>query len=1121
MSEFIERVSHLSENQRKLLALRLERADIENSYISKIRKHEDDRLPIPLSFAQQQMWILDQFSPGTTVYTIPAGLRFVGKLHLQAIRHALEEIVLRHEVLRTIFVTMNEHLAQVVQPSYTLPIIPQDLSFLDQEEQEEALQRLIQEELARPFDLAQGPLFRAQLVRLAPEEHFLVLNVHHIVFDGWSSGLLTQEFIQLYEAYALGNPSPLPPLSLQYADFAHWQREWAQGPQMQEQLAFWRQHLSGPLPVLELPLDRPRPPMQTFAGARCPVRVSAELTSQLAALGQTEGATLFMTVLAAFETLLFRYSGQDDLLIGTPTANRNQAETEQLIGCFINTLVLRTDLSGEPTFRDVLRRVRQVCLEAYSHQDVPFEEIVEMVHPEREGSHSPLFQVMFAFQNAPHPPLQLTDLTMKMLDISSSMAKFDLTLVVWETAEGLQGQFEYNTALFEVATIERMATHLHTLLESMSSHLDQRLSALPLLSEAESRQILLEWNDTQVEYLHKMYVHQLVEAQVARTSDAVALVCGEEQLTYGDLNRRANQVAHFLRRVGVGPEVLVGICVERSVEMVVGLLGILKAGGGYVPLDPQLPLARTAFILQDAGAQIVLTQQHLMPQFSTGEYMLICLDMCDNTVGQEQTENPINVSTDEQVAYIIYTSGSTGLSKGVTLTHGNIRHLLNWGLKQIDWLPSDHVVQYLSYFFDWSVWEIFRALICGASLYMIPLETLLDPVASATFLANNYITVWHATPTQFRFVTGTGRKLDTLRWVCLGAERFDRDLLNQCSNYLPTECQVFNAYGPTEATVTTTILEITLASALQAYEASVPIGRPIANWQCYILDANYAVLPVGIPGELYIAGEGLARGYIGKVELTAQAFVPNPFVPGARMYRTGDRVKWLADGTIEFLGRLDHQIKLRGFRIELEEIEVALSQHPAVSEAIVQLHEDAGGEKRLIAYIVTKQHPFAGTELRKYLKRTLPSYMLPAAFVLLEAFPLSANGKIDRQALLPPEVLETEHTEEFVAPRTPVEEKLIAIWLEILKCGRISVSDNFFLSGGHSLLATQVISRINDTFHIQLPLRSLFEEPTPSGLAEIIEQMQKDNHSGLWEQPIVPLAREAYRGRLSSFNRNE
>ncbi len=1052
---------------------------------------------LPLSFAQQRLWLLSQLEPASPAYNIPIVYHLIGSLDLAVLEQSLSEIVQRHEALRTSFVIVDEQPIQVIAPAMSMALTIVDLRELPEAEKEAESQYLADEEARQPFNLAQAPLVRSVLLQLGDEEHKLILTMHHIVSDDWSMGVFNRELATLYESFLSGQPSPLSNLPIQYADFACWQQQWLQGEILETLLAYWKEQL-GDAPPLGLPTDRPRPAAQTFRDARQSMLISRPILESLKALSRQEGATLFMTLLAAFKTLLYRYTGQKDIVVGSPIANRNQAEIEGLIGFFVNTLVLRTNLGGNLTFRELLSRVREMALGAYAHQDLPFEKLVQVLQPERRPSYNPLFQVAFALQTAPLGTLALPGLTTDLQLLDNGTAKFDLTLELWEKPEGLCGQWEYSTDLFDAATIVRMAGHYQTLLESTAAtpeggSPDRRLAELPMLTSAEREQALNTWN-----YVHRNYptwatIHHLFEDQVARTPEATALVFENESLTFDQLNRRANQLAHHLQKLGVEPGKFVGLCLDRSVEMIIAILGVLKAGGTYVPLDPAYPQERMAFMLQDTQAFVLLTRQQFLDRLPEHTAHLICLDTDWHIIARESQDNLPGMVSPGDLAYIIYTSGSTGKPKGVPITHANICPLLHWGYESLRLTPNDRVVQFLNYCFDWSVWEIFITLTSGASLHIVPLDIVLDPQRTLNFLDHNSITVLHATPTQFQYLAALGQKLDTLRHACIGAEKLTLDLVERSLGVLHPDCRIFNMYGPTEAAIMATTLEIERSNINQYKDlASVPIGPPIANTRCYILDQHGNPQPAGVPGELCLAGDGLSIGYLGQPELTASKFIPDPFAAGARMYKTGDLARWLPDGVIEFLGRIDHQVKLRGFRIELGEIEAVLGRHPAVRENVAVLREDSPGHKRLVAYVIPNPQPvFTVNEVHQFLKEKLPDYMVPSAFVLLDAFPLMPNGKLDHRAFPTPETARAE-TGRTLAPRTPVEKRLAEIWARLLGLEQVGIHDSFFDLGGHSLLATRLLSRICDTFQVELSLRNLFETPTVANLATAITQAQAE-----------------------------
>ena len=1059
---------------------------------------EQDVFVFPVSFAQQRLWFLDQLLPGNSLYNIPAALRLSGVLNVSALSQSLNEIVRRHEALRTTFITENDQPVQAIASalSLTLPLV--DLRELAKTEREAQALRLAIGEAQQPFDLTQGPLLRAKVLQLGEQEYVLLFTMHHIISDGWSMGVLIRELAALYEAFTSGKPSPLPELSIQYVDFAIWQQQWLQGEVLEAQLAYWKQQLAGVPAFLALPTDRPRPPAQTLLGATQSFQLPKSLSVALKALSQREGVTLFMTLLAAFKVLLYRYSGQSDILAGSPIANRNRAEIEGLIGFFVNTLVLRTDLSGSPSFQELLTRVRSATLAAYAHQDLPFEKLVEEIQPERDLSYSPLFQVMFILQNAPMPALELLGLSLSPLEFDSATAKFDLTLSIEDTEFGLKGSLEYNTDLFDATTINRMAGHLLSLLEGIVAHPEQQISTLPMLTQTERHQLLVEWNDTQQNYLHNKCIHQLFENQVEHTPDSVAVVFGDEQLTYRELNYRANQLAHYLQALGVGPEVLVGICVERSLALVVGLLGILKAGAAYIPLDPGYPKERLSFILEDSKVPVLLTQQRLAQVLSADTTKLVYLDTDSEVIAQKSKENPVNRVATDNLAYVIYTSGSTGKPKGVAIEHHSTVALVDWARGVFTSEDLAGVLASTSICFDLSVFELFVPLSCGGRVVLaenaLHLPTLPD--------ANN-VTLINTVPSAIAELLKVNGVPASVRTVNLAGEPLQNKLVQQIYQQDSID-RVFNLYGPSEDTTYSTF-----ALVNKGNRNAPSIGRPIANTQIYLLDAYLQPVPIGVPGELHIGGAGLARGYLNQPELTAQKFVVNPFSqePRERLYKTGDLARYLSDGNIEFLGRIDHQVKIRGFRIELGEIEAVLSQNPNVQEAIVIVWEEVPDDKRLVAYVIPNQdQPPTVNQLRRFLQEQLPEYMIPSTFVFLDTFPLTPNGKVDRRNLPAPEKVRPELESNFVAPRTPSEEMLSSIWAAVLGLESVGVHDNFFELGGHSLLATQVISRVRHAFQIELPLRKLFESPTLAGLAESIETARQAKQS-LQEPPILRVSR--------------
>ena len=1039
---------------------------------------------LPLSFAQLRLWFFDQLEPGNSFYNIFTALRLTGCLDEVALEKTLSEILRRHETLRTTFSMVEGRPVQVISPAATVQIPIVDLRGLAESEAQLLVQEHAREEAQRPFDLAGGLMIRACLLRLADEEHVLLFTMHHIASDGWSIGVLVREVVTLYDAYSNSKPSPLPELALQYADFAQWQREWLQDTVLDSQLSYWKKQLAdSQQSVLELPTDRPRPLVQTFRGATHSWSLSKTLTEQLEALSRREGVTLYMTLLAAYVTLLYRYSGQDDILIGTPIANRNRAETEPLIGFFVNTLVLRTNVSGNPTFRELLKQVREVSLEGYLHQDLPFEKLVDELQPERSLSHHPLFQVMFIFNNAPMPELKLPGLTMSGMDFHSGISKFDTTLIMMNSESGLRGVWEYNLDLFDTATAERMVGHFNAILESIVADTEsQPLDDITVVNKEEQQQLLVEWNDTTRPYSRESCVHELFEARAAKDQNALAVAFKGESLTYGELNRRANQLARHLRGLGVGPEVMVGILTERSTAWLVGLLGILKAGGAYVCLDPTLPRERLAFMMEDAGARVLVTQQKFIGDDIETNLKVVRLDADWEEIAEQSDQNLGRHATAESAAYVVYTSGSTGRPKGVVTNHGSILNLISWHWSTFRVTANDRASQLASMGFDAAVWELWPYLTAGASIHILEDETRFSPLKVKEFFEASRISIGWLPPSLAEGVL-ISENLEnlSLRVLLTGSDRL---LLH------PPQSAPFpfvNAYGPTEATVIVTSGTI----APLTNETGAPhIGRPLDNTQIYILNRRLQPCPVGVAGELYMGGDQLARGYLNRPELTAEKFVPSPFseVPGARLYKSGDLAKYQANGNIEFVGRIDHQVKIRGFRIELGEVEATLLQHPKLEAAIVIAREDRPSDKRLVGYVVARPDvTIAGGELRDFLRERLPEYMIPTAFVELSSLPLTRNGKVDRRALpVPDYALAADHAD-FVPPRTSLEESLAEMWGRLLGIELVGVNQSFFESGGHSLLATQLVSHVREAFEVELPLRDFFESPTIAGLAAAIE----------------------------------
>ncbi|MEG4574228.1 amino acid adenylation domain-containing protein [Microcoleus sp. N3A4] len=1043
---------------------------------------------LPLSFGQERLWFKNQIDPTNPSYNEFAALRLKGSLNAEALERSINEIIRRHELWRTTFREVDGQPIQIIASTLKLAISLIDLRQLPNDEREIEIQRLTTDLVHCPFDLAAGPLLRVLLLQLERDEHILILNAHHIICDGWSSGIFFRELAALYEAFCSDKPSPLPELTLQYADFAHWQRQWLQGLTRSSYLAYWKEKLQGAPSMLELPTDRPRPPVQTFRGAHQSMPLSKELSEALANLSKRENVSLFMTLLAAFQILLYRYTGQADICTGTPIANRNRLEIEGLIGFFVNTLVLRTDLSGNPSFLKLLLQVREVALGAYAHQDLPFEQLVEELQPTRSLSHTPLFSVMFVFHNVPLIPSELPGLTVSPFEVENFTAKLDLTLSFENTREGLIGLWKYNTDLFDAVTIARMAGHFQTLLEGIVANPDRRLSELPLLTAAERHQLLVEWNDTKAEYPQQRCVHQLFEAQVERTPDAVAVVFEDNQLTYRELNAKANQLAHYLQKLGVKPEVRVGICVDRSLEMMVGLLGILKAGGAYVPLDSGFPKQRLAAMIEDSQVPLLVTSSHLVDGLLTRQMDVVCLDTDWETIARESEQNPVSAVRVENLVYVIYTSGSTGSPKGVAIEH---RQLLNYlhSIQQILNVPNASFATVSTFAADLGNTVIFPALCGGGCLHIISQERATDPKALAAYFRQHAIDCLKIVPSHLKALLAQTASILPRKRLILGGEALSWELVEKVWKYAP-DCLIFNHYGPTETTVGVLTYQVKRGQVRRDSQ-TVPLGRPISNTEIYILDSHFQPVPVGTAGELYIGGAGLGRGYLNRPDLTQEKFIPYPFSnnPDSRLYKTGDRARYLPDGNIEFLGRTDNQVKIRGFRIELGEIESLLAQHPDVRAAIVIAREDTPGDKRLVAYVVPKQEPApTWSDLRRFLQEQVPEYMVPAAFVILEALPLTANGKVDRRSL---PAMNTSHLSletTSVPPRSHLEMQLVQIWEDVLNVYPLGVRDCFFERGGHSLLAVRLMALIQQQFGKYLPLASLFQNSTIEHQASLVLQ---------------------------------
>jgi amino acid adenylation domain-containing protein len=1106
MDNLSQRIAGLSPAKRALLELRLQQtgASVKREPIIKPRAN---RGWARASFAQQRLWFLDQLEPGQASYNVPRAMHLRGALNVKALQATLAEIVRRHEVFRTHFSDVDGDLRQITRDEVEIPLTVIDLARVPEAERETHAAQLAKEEAARPFNLNTGPVIRTTLLRLSDEEHILLLTTHHIVSDAWSSAILFRELGELYEAFANGTATTLAPLTVQYADFAEWQRDWLQGETLEEQLSYWKQQLEGVTGVLALPLDYPRPAAPTFQGAYKSLALSPRLSSQLVDLSKREGATVFMTLLAAFQTLLYRCTGEEDFVVGSPIAGRNRGEIEDLIGFFVNTLALRADLSGNPTFRQLLQRVKETAIGAYAHQDLPFEKLVEELDPERDLGRNPLFQVMFQYQEATEPRFQSQDLKLSWLETSTDAAKFDLTLAVVAEAESLNCFIEYSTDIFKGETIERLLGHYAMLLEGIVSNPNESIGTLVLMTETERREVITVGRGEVAAFPREQDIQDLFEQQVERTPNEVALVFGNERLNYRELNARANQLAHYLREQGVGPEMRVAIRVERSPEMTIGLLGILKAGGAYVPLEPSYPEERTAFMLEDSGASLLLTQERLIDSLPAARVLTVCLDRDWREISRQSDANPTHETTAENAAHVIYTSGSTGRPKGVVSAHRASVNRFAWMWRAYPFAAGEVCCQKTSLGFVDSIWEIFGPLLRGVPLVIIDDESLKDPIRFVETLATHKVSRLVLVPSLLRVILESNEDLATrltgLRYCVCSGETLPVELANAFREKLPYTTLI-NLYGSSEVAADVTCYEVTGGDRL----GSVPIGRPIANTQIYILDPKLQPVPLGVAGEIYVGGEGLARGYLNQPALTAEKFIANPFNGGeSKLFRTGDLGRYLTDGNIEYHGRCDHQVKVRGFRIELGEIEAALKTHPAILQTVVIARDDARSEKQLVAYLVAKETMPAIDELRAFLRRKLPDYMVPSAFLALESLPLTASGKVDRLALPTPDQNQIEARETFIAPRTPTEDVLATIWAETLGLARVGVNDDFFALGGHSLLVARIVARVREALRIELPLRTLFDASTVSALAREVDRLRQAGE-GLTQVPLVPVPRD-------------
>jgi amino acid adenylation domain-containing protein len=1075
---------------------------------------------IPVSFSQQRLWFLDQLEPGNLFYNIPVAVRLSGGLDDQILQRSLDEIVLRHEVLRTRFGNINGVPIQIIDPPFQVEIRRIDLTEAAPDERQNQAENLLLVDAQMPFNLETGPMIRVTLLKMHPEEHIAMLVIHHIAADGQSMMILVQELAALYGQLIHDEQIGLDPLPVQYADYAFWQRSWLEGNVLEEQLNYWKTQLAGSPPLLELPTDRPRPAVKTFAGAILSFQLPDALSGKIKELCREAGATPYMFLLAAFQTLLFRYSNEEDILIGTAIANRSHPEIENLIGFFVNTLVMRTDLSGNPGFLQLLARVREVTLGAYAHQDLPFEMLVDVLQPERNLSYTPIFQIGFDLQTIHFDRIDFPGLKIEPVQFDSKRAAYDLLMSVTLAGNSISGSLEFNSDLFDKDSAEKMIAHYKILLAGIVDGPDTPISFLPLISPDEKKLVTVDWNQTTIDLDSNHCIQERFERCVEEYPQNPALRYLNHSMSYLELNRRANQLAGFLRMQGVGPDTVVGIFLERSFEMVVAILGVIKAGGAYLPLDPNYPPDRLSFMVEDASkvseqnSLLIISQAGLIERIPSGYGRIICIEDNAPQIAEFSVENLTMLGVPDNLAYVIYTSGSTGTPKGTLLTHRGLCNLNEVQKRAFNITSTSKVLQFSALSFDASVWEIFMALGNGATLVLAPQEVLASGLDLLRLLRDEAVSTVTLPPSLLSVLPE--ESLPDLKTIIAAGEACSSEIVNRWS----VGRVFFNAYGPTETTVCASMARCDILDPL-----TPSIGKPLPNFQVYVVDKYIQPLPVGIPGELLIGGVGLARGYLNRPDTTAEKFIPNPFTPGAKLYRTGDLVRYRRDGNLEFLGRIDQQVKVRGFRIELGEIEAVLRQIPEVGDAVVIVREDNPGDKRLVAYIVPNENQDLAdlesriTNIKDVIREKLPVYMIPSFIVALEEFPLSPSGKVNRKALKSPAGLEQSLESSYVPPNTPAEQQLVEICSALLNLEKVGIHHNFFEIGGHSLLATQFISRVREVFGVELPLRSLFEHPTIFEIAMEIETLKLSSPETI-PPKIQAVSRERRRMKLSDLDKN-
>lgn len=1106
-----ERIARLSPEQRAVLEKRL--LDARQAAIP-APAPRDPNTPVPLSSPQARLWLIQQLDPAMILFNAPGVWRMQGTLNLAAVQFALDTIVTRHAALRTGIQVVNGQPAQIVHPTRPVELFVHDLRGMDAAQRDGEVQQIVQALVQRPFDLARDVLVRAAVIQVAPAEFLLCTSRHHIANDAWSVVIYGREFAECYRAFVTGEPPQLPVLRADYADFALRQNERMQGAWFDREMDYWRTQLAD-IPNLELPTDHPRPPRLTYRGEQVTIELDGELVESLRDLARREGVTFFMLMLTSFEILLGRYAGQADFAVGTNILGRDRVEYENLIGYFANVLALRANLAGNPTCRELVQRTRQTVLDAFAHSQVPFEKLIWDLRRTRDESRTPLFQVLFQVTQMDFRMNGLPGIQARSVFFDPRSSEYDISLDLRDLPTGMQCAFRYSTDLFDRATIERMAGHYQTLLRDIVRQPDAHINALHFLSETERKRLLVEWNQTQSAFPRERCIHELVAAQASKTPNALAAVCENQTMTYRELDARANQFARYLQKRGVGPDIPVAIFLERSLDMLVAILGVLKAGGTYLPLEPDIPAARLAIILEQAHAALLISSSALVPTLPALTLTRILIDEDGECISQERDTPPQTAVTSEHLAYVIYTSGTTGQPKGVMVEHHSLVNHATFFARYYQLAAHDRVLQFAPIAFDFAAEEIFPAWLSGSSVVVRPQDTALVPNEFLEFVTAHQLTVLDL-PTAFWHTLG--RAMDELdltlpgcvRLVIVGGEKVEAQAFVRWRSRVGDAVRWVNTYGPTEATIAVATFE---QRADTGTPHNIPIGQPIANTQLFILDAQLNPEPPGVTGDLYISGEPLARGYLNQPELTASSFIPNPyasfFTNAPTLYRTGDRARFRGDGQIEFRGRLDDQVKLRGFRIELGEIQTALAGHPLVERCAVMVQERSANQ-RLVAYVVAREQAPAANELRAWLGSRLPEYMLPGAFVFLDALPLTSHGKVDRHALPAPESFKTQPSDEFIAPQTPQQELVAKIWADVLDVPRVGLHDNFFERGGHSLLAALVVTRAQAELGQTISLRSLFDHPT---LEQWVRLLERDRIPA--PPPLVRVARERYRRTAS------